>query len=708
MLRKTTVELIFFGSCILAELYFSQKLIAIAHHVGAGGILDSTVLAGAFLGRAACTVCSVVLDRLASILEDKLSSAFALTIQTEILRAHCTLSDEQLAQPRTKHRLGLLRDLGQSGLYRKAFDPLGLFEVGQTGLSLILSAAMFKSTLTARNAPLLGLSLAFLVLEEVDRKLDHTDAVEHYDVSNDSFLRFQSMFKLGTSKSLRREVVTLGIQDHILASALGARDELRGVSTSMSPTATQRSTLRLTSLVLALARPITTTLFIWQAAMHNRRASLCSSSSGPQQAFAPIVTFAEMTIVDSAVWGLRVRWSSLRRGIGDIKDGLDKLAALYEGDEASISPDYQKRIANDGKRGLDVEFKNVSLRYPATDVPALEEVSFKARAGQLVVLVGHNGSGKTTLLSLLSKTLRASSGDILFNGQAIQSISAREMAGIVSVAFQSTPVLPMSIREYVSLPVREANDVALQVERALEASSADVVIDSLEDGQLSYAGGVVGGSTLSLDDWMLPRLVPRRLDPPSIEPLMSLTSSTGHDVPSSMHQSLHSEATTLVEAGNSSDKSSFSPPNPKRQTGTRYTSIPVFIDTSFESTIHIPSHSPEPCLLSGGQWQRIVLARALCAVQGDNRLLLLDEPAASLDPVAEEKLMAHVVGLRGQTTVFIATHRLSICTKADKVLVLGRGKILEQGTHAELLKQGGAYCNMWHAQAKAFVDVAAR
>jgi ATP-binding cassette subfamily B protein len=106
--------------------------------------------------------------------------------------------------------------------------------------------------------------------------------------------------------------------------------------------------------------------------------------------------------------------------------------------------------------------------------------------------------------------------------------------------------------------------------------------------------------------------------------------------------------------------------------------------------------------LSGGQWQRVALARALHAVAAGRRLLVLDEPTASLDVRAEAEFHERVVsGVRDATTVLIS-HRMSTVRFADRILLLRDGRVAEDGTHDELLALGGEYARFFTTQAEAF------
>ncbi|MBV9602336.1 MAG: ABC transporter ATP-binding protein [Chloroflexi bacterium] len=111
---------------------------------------------------------------------------------------------------------------------------------------------------------------------------------------------------------------------------------------------------------------------------------------------------------------------------------------------------------------------------------------------------------------------------------------------------------------------------------------------------------------------------------------------------------------------------------------------------------------PNSTDLSGGQWQRVALARALCAIKQGAGLVLLDEPTAQLDVRGEAEIFDRILAAtRGVTTILIS-HRFSTVRHADRICVLEHGRVVELGTHAELMALGGRYHTMFELQAQRF------
>lgn len=101
--------------------------------------------------------------------------------------------------------------------------------------------------------------------------------------------------------------------------------------------------------------------------------------------------------------------------------------------------------------------------------------------------------------------------------------------------------------------------------------------------------------------------------------------------------------------------------------------------------------------LSGGEWQKIALSRALFK---ESPIIILDEPTAALDPVSETRIIEQFLDIsKGKTSIFV-THRLGSCINADVILVLKDGKLIEQGTHDELMLLNGEYKELFHMQSK--------
>ena len=101
-----------------------------------------------------------------------------------------------------------------------------------------------------------------------------------------------------------------------------------------------------------------------------------------------------------------------------------------------------------------------------------------------------------------------------------------------------------------------------------------------------------------------------------------------------------------------------------------------------------------------GQWQKLAIARAFYS---DSDVLILDEPTASLDAIAEQEIFNQFDLLRKDKTTFFVSHRLSSATMATKILVLDRGTLVEEGTHRELMEKEGIYHKLFTTQANRYI-----
>ena len=263
---------------------------------------------------------------------------------------------------------------------------------------------------------------------------------------------------------------------------------------------------------------------------------------------------------------------------------------------------YQGSLTTEKRtdRKYDVEFKDVSFRYPGSDIWALRHVNMKFKVGQRLAIVGENGSGKTTFIKLLCRLYDPQEGQILLNGIDIRKYRYDDYMGIFSVVFQDFRLL--------------------------------------------------------------------------CQPL-------GANVAGSMEYDRDRAKKALVDAGFAD----------------RLAAMEKGLDTMLYRDL-----SEDGVELSGGEAQKIAIARALYK---DAPFIILDEPTAALDPIAEAEIYAKFDEIAGDKTSVFISHRLSSCKFCDEIAVFDKGAVIQQGSHAELLADSsGKYYALWNAQAQYYTE----
>ena len=275
--------------------------------------------------------------------------------------------------------------------------------------------------------------------------------------------------------------------------------------------------------------------------------------------------------------------ATLQRGLAASESVFALLDSPEEADPGTTKIDRVKG---------EIEFEQVSFKYPGSERLALDNVNLRIEAGQTVALIGASGGGKTTISALIPRFYRSSMGHIRIDGVDINNLSLT------------------SLRQNIALV------------------SQDIVLfnDSIE------ANIAFGSHGLS-------------------------------------------DRESVVKAAQAANAWDF------------ITQMPEGLDTPI---------GENGAKLSGGQRQRIAIARAILK---NAPILILDEATSALDTESERQVQSALTHLMKDRTTLVIAHRLSTIEKADCILVLDQGKIVESGTHAELLNSGGQYANLSQLQA---------
>lgn len=243
----------------------------------------------------------------------------------------------------------------------------------------------------------------------------------------------------------------------------------------------------------------------------------------------------------------------------------------------------ERKVEKSSKHGEEIEFSNVSFKYPGTQKTVLHDLSFKINKDKVTAIVGENGAGKSTIIKLVAGLYEPTEGTVRISNMNPYSMSNEDISNELSIVFQDFKNYEISLRDNILF-------------------------------------GKVG------------------------------------DI---------SEDLKLLE-----------------------------LDKYSEDT-NIGKLEEDGVYLSGGENQKLALARA---IQKKSDFLIFDEPTASMDPMVEAKMYDNILKVLKSRGAIIITHRLVLSKLADDIIVLGDGRIVERGSHDELMNRGGIYKQMYDEQ----------
>ncbi len=303
---------------------------------------------------------------------------------------------------------------------------------------------------------------------------------------------------------------------------------------------------------------------------------------------------SSLTTLASNLSALLVAFGTLKANVpfmNNLYKFLDIPNKMYQG-----SLTTEKR----SDKHYEIEFKDVSFKYPNSEQYALHHVNMKFKVGKRLAIVGENGSGKTTFIKLLCRLYDPTEGEILLNGINIRKYSYADYINLFSIVFQDFQLIAQPLADNVAGSDRYDKE---KVMKALQEAGAAEFVGKLKNG---------------LDTMLYKELSDEGVD------------------------------------------------------------------------------------LSGGEAQKIAIARALYK---DAPFIILDEPTAALDPIAEAEIYSKFNEISGDRTSVYISHRLSSCRFCDEIAVFDQGKVIQQGSHEQLLEdEKGKYFSLWHAQAQYYIE----
>lgn len=385
----------------------------------------------------------------------------------------------------------------------------------------------------------------------------------------------------------RLKSLSTSIQDQTAALSTLVEEVIAGIRIVKSFVQTRREKTRFADQVdqtlhLTLRRAAIMAVFIPVISLLTFSSATAVLWYGGRQVIDGVVTPGDLFAFVLFAGILIGPFSSAARVFAQIKEAQGATQRVFEILDAQPDicdqSDAQTLVTVDGH----VRVEDVNFRYDARH-PVLSNLSFEAKPGELVALVGPTGAGKTTVINLLHRFYDPTEGRITIDGKDLRHVTLESWYRQIALVPQETILFGGSILDNIRYGNTAANEAA--VLEASKAAHAHDFITSLPDGYQTLVG---------------------------------------------------------------------------------------------EKGVN----------LSGGQRQRIAIARAILK---NPRILLLDEATSSLDTESERLVQEALQRLMEGRTTFVVAHRLSTIQRADRILVLDKGKLVEEGTHAQLLERKGLY-----------------
>ncbi|MBX3329535.1 MAG: ABC transporter ATP-binding protein [Nitrospira sp.] len=385
----------------------------------------------------------------------------------------------------------------------------------------------------------------------------------------------------------RLKSLSTSIQDHTAALSTLVEEVISGIRIVKSFVQTQREKTRFADQVdqtlhLTLRRAGIMAVFIPVISLLTFSSATAVLWYGGRQVIDGVVTPGDLFAFVLFAGILIGPFSSAARVFAQIKEAQGATQRVFEILDAQPDirdqSDAQTLVTVDGH----VQVEGVNFSYD-TRHPVLSNLSFEAKPGELVALVGPTGAGKTTVINLLHRFYDPTEGRITIDGKDLRHVTVESWYRQIALVPQETILFGGTILDNIRYGNMTANEAA--VLEASKAAHAHDFITSLPDGYQTLVG---------------------------------------------------------------------------------------------EKGVN----------LSGGQRQRIAIARAILK---NPRILLLDEATSSLDTESERLVQEALQRLMEGRTTFVVAHRLSTIQRADRILVLDKGKLAEEGNHAQLMARNGLY-----------------